>query len=290
VDPKTLLAYAAVILTGGIAAVINSLAGGGTFLTFPALTGLAGLSEKVANMTSTVGLWPGTVASLAAAKEDLNQIPRSLLRTFAIISFAGGLAGSLLLIYTSNNTFRLVIPWLLGFATVLFGFSKPIAAWAASHGAHAGHTSKRWTFLVALLQLGVAIYGGYFGAGIGVLMLAGLSFAGLENLHQVNAMKVFLNCIINLITLVVFVLCPLFLRTGDSINWPLAIGMAILSAVGGFVGMKLARKMKPAKLRLVILTIGILLTCVYFYKGYLPQPPSQRGTAAFLMWHSRPRL
>jgi uncharacterized protein len=267
----SLLCYPAVILTGGIAAAINSMAGGGTFLTFPALTGLARLSEKVANMTSTVGLWPGTASSIYAAREDFKKIPRATIITFGIISFFGGILGSLLLIFTTNQTFRLVIPWLLAFATVVFAFSKPISRWAQNHGAHAGHNSFKWTTFVGLIQLGIAIYGGYFGAGIGVLMLAGLSFAGLESLHQVNALKVLLNSIINAITILIFIAAPFLSKSPDRIDWSYAAGMAVAAAIGGFVGMQIARKMKPDKLRLLILAVGILLTAVYFYKGYFAQ-------------------
>jgi uncharacterized membrane protein YfcA len=118
-----------------------------------------------------------------------------------------------------------------------------------------------------MIQFAVAVYGGYFGAGIGVLMLAGLSFAGLETLNQINALKVLLNAIINGITIAVFVTAP-FLSIPDRIHWPIALGMGVFAAIGGFVGMKIARNMKPAKLRMVILTIGVLLTLIYFYRGY----------------------
>jgi hypothetical protein len=271
-DPLSpLLIYPLVIATAGIAAAVNSMAGGGTFLTFPALTGIARLSEKVANMTSTLGLWPGAGSSIYAAREDFKKIPRKMIVIFGIVSFIGGLAGSLLLIYTSNTTFKLVIPWLLAFATVVFGFSKPISRWAASHGAHAGHTSTRWTVIIALIQFIIAIYGGYFGAGIGVLMLAGLSFAGLESLHLINTLKVCLSAIINCTSATIFICLPImpFLHDSpDHIVWPLAGGMAGAAVVGGFLGMKFARRLKQDKLRAIILSIGILLTLIYFYKGY----------------------
>src|SRR4051812_25600050 len=148
-----------VSLASFVAAAINSIAGGGTFFTFPALTGLAHLSEKVANMTSTIGLWPGSAASIVAAKGEYGRIPRGMLWLFGIISLAGGIVGAVLLRMTSTETFRLVIPWLLLFATVIFAFSKRIARWA---GRKHGDKSLKWTLVVALVQFAVAIYGGYF--------------------------------------------------------------------------------------------------------------------------------
>jgi uncharacterized protein len=263
-DP--LLPQLAVIATAAIAGAVNSIAGGGTFLTFPALTGLAKLTEKAANMTSTVGLWPGSAASVVAARSEFRTIPRSMLLTFGLMSFLGGTAGSLLLIFTSNHTFRLVIPWLLLFATIVFAFSKPIARWA---GRKHGDRSLKWTLFVAAIQLFVAIYGGYFGAGIGVLMLAGLSFAGLDSIHQMNALKVLLATIINGIAVIIFLTASLLTASpADRIHWPLALGMVLASIAGGFTGMHFARKIKPDNLRLIILSIGSLLTAAYFYNVY----------------------
>jgi len=253
-----------------VAGAVNSIAGGGTFLTFPTLTGVARLSEKIANMTSTIGLWPGSAAGVVAAAPEFRRLPRGMAISYGIISLLGGIIGSLLLLQTSTHTFKLVIPWLLAFATVIFAFSKPIARWA---GRKHGDRSFKWTLFVGLVQLVVAIYGGYFGAGIGVLMLAGLSFAGLDDIHQMNALKVLLATIINGVAAFIFLVGPLLFahRSGAelAIDWPLALLMAVASSVGGFLGMAYARKIKPGSLRLGILSIGVILTCVYFAKAYL---------------------
>ena len=263
---NNLLSYFSVIVTAALAGAINSVAGGGTFLTFPALTGLARLTEKAANMTSTVGLWPGSAASIAAARAEFRAIPRSMLLAFGVMSLLGGAAGSLLLIFTSDQTFRLAIPWLLLFATVIFAFSKPIARWA---GRKHGERSRKWTLLVAAVQLVVAIYGGYFGAGIGVLMLAGLSFAGLDSIHQMNALKVLLATLINGVAVIIFIIASaMSASASDRIHWPLAAGMVIASIAGGFTGMHFSRKVPQNTLRLLILIIGSLLTAAYFYKVY----------------------
>src|SRR4029079_1977417 len=155
-----------------LAAAVNSIAGGGTFLTFPTLVGVGGLTDKVANMTSTLGLWPGSAASIYAARKDIASVPRRMALAYSLISLVGGTAGAVLLrYYTSTQTFRLVIPWLLAFATIVFAFSKPSGLGA---GWQHGHRTLGWTVFVGFVQLVVAVYGGYFGAGIGVLMLAGL--------------------------------------------------------------------------------------------------------------------
>jgi uncharacterized membrane protein YfcA len=246
-----------VSLVSFVAAAVNAIAGGGTFLTFPALTGIARLSEKVANMTSTIGLWPGAAASVVAAKDEFRRLPRGMLIAFSIISLLGGALGSWLLIETSVAAFRLVIPWLLAFATVVFAFSKPIARWA---GRKHGHRSLKWTIFVGFVQFGVAVYGGYFGAGIGVLMLAGLAFAGLDDIHQMNGLKVLLAALINGISVVVFAFYP--------IRWDVAGLMAVASIAGGFLGMVAARKVKADQLRLVILGIGVALSTYYFWNAY----------------------
>jgi uncharacterized membrane protein YfcA len=240
-----------------VASAVNAIAGGGTFITFPSLTGFMGMSDKLANMTSTVGLWPGSASSVVAAKDDLRTVPRGMLWLYTVISLIGGTAGAILLRVTPEHSFKLVIPWLLAFATVIFAFSKPIARWA---GRQHGDRSLKWTLFVGALQLVVAVYGGYFGAGIGVLMIAGLSFAGLDHLNQMNALKVLLATVINGVASIIF----LFGR----INWTVAIVMAAASIVGGVLGMAWARRVPQPVLRGMILAIGITLTAVYFWKNY----------------------
>ncbi len=253
-------------LSAALAGAINAIAGGGTFLTFPALVSLAGLTEKSANITSTVGLWFGSASSIAAAKNDIAKLPRNMVKLYSAISLLGGTAGALLLVFTRNETFRYAIPWLLAFATLLFAFSKPIARWA---GRKHGDRSFKWTLFVGFIQFFVAVYGGYFGAGIGVLMLASLAFAGLDSIHQMNALKALLATLINGAAALVFVLYSLFTATSsEKVHWPLAIAMALLALLGGYYGMKLARKINPQSLRHIILGIALSLTIIYFKKAY----------------------
>lgn len=252
------MALLVVAIAAFVAGLVNAVAGGGTFLMFPTLTEFAGLNQKIANMTSTDGLWPGSAASVVAAWKDFGRIPRGMLVAFCIISLIGGILGALLLMRGSSKSFELVIPWLLAFATLIFGFSKPIARWA---GRQHGHRTVGWTIIVACVQFFIAIYGGYFGAGAGVLMLAGLAFAALDDIHQMNALKVLMQTIINGAAAVLF----FFSR---QVDWKAVGVMAIASTAGGFLGMRIARRIRQEQLRAVILAIGVILTGVYFAKNY----------------------
>jgi len=247
-----------ILIVAFFAAMTNALAGGGTFMSFPALTGLGRLTEKAANMTSTIGLWPGQASSVYAAQRDLKRVPRGMAVVFGVISLIGGIIGAMLLRTTSTKAFGQIIPWLLLFATLIFAFSKPIARWA---GRGHGGRSRGWTTFVAFLQLAIAIYGGYFGAGMSILMLAGLSFAGLDDMHQLNGMKVLLATIANGVAALIFVMSPL-------VQWRLALPMAIFAAAGGFLGIAISRRVPQTMLRAVVLIIAIALTAVYFVKAY----------------------
>ena len=252
--------YLVIPLVAFLAGMTNAIAGGGTFFTFPVLTAprLGGLSDLAANVTSTIGIWPGSAASVWAAKQELKRLPVRMAVAFSIISVVGAVIGALLLLNTPERAFSLLVPWLLLFATVIFGFSKPIARWA---GRQHGHRTLGWTIFVGVIQLVVAVYGGYFGAGIGILMLAGLSFAGLDDIHQMNAMKVLLQTSINGVAAVIFLFSP-------DLHWEYALPMAAMSAVGGFLGVAVARRMPQDVLRAVILVIAVIVTVLYFVKNY----------------------
>jgi uncharacterized protein len=254
----SLWVWIALLAAAGIAGAVNALAGGGTFLTFPMLVGAGGLTEWSANATNTLALWPGSASSVYAATHNVRKLPRGILISYCIISAIGGLIGAYLLIHTPPADFKKIIPWLLAFATVIFAFSKPIARWA---GRHHGKPTVGWTIIVGIIQLFVATYGGYFGAGMGVLMMAGLAFSGLEDIHHANALKAIMATIINVAATVLFVFVP------GMIAWKFAIPMAITAIIGGFLGMRLANRINPAALRGIILATGVVLTVVYFYRS-----------------------
>lgn len=260
------------ILAAFGAGVMNSIAGGGTFLTLPMLI-FTGVPAKIANATSTVALWPGSVASVYGYLPELKaQRGR---RPLFVISFIGGLIGALLLLATGESTFRLLIPWLLLVATVLFGFGPTITR-RLRRGAAAVPDVGQLTASTMIMQFAIAVYGGYFGAGIGILMLAALALSGMEDLHAMNGLKNGLATAINGIAVVTFIvmdLLPLpsfipWIKNDDVLWWPQVAVMIVASIAGGIAGVKLARWLPTRVTRGVILTIGIVLTAAFFYRTY----------------------
>ena len=247
-----------VALMALVAGMVNAVAGGGTFIVFPTLTGVSGLTEKAANIACTIGLWPGSASSVIAARKQAMSLSPRILSLYAVLCLAGGTLGAILLQKTSDHSFDLLIPWLLAFATLVFALGKRVAAWVRRTEAH---PSTSWIAFSACVQFIIAIYGGYFGAGIGVLTLAGLSVTGLGDLHQLNALKVVLSTCTNLAAAVIFLFGP--------VPWHEVGVLAAASTVGGFSGMVVAQRMSQTLLRGIILTVGIGLTGFYFWKSYI---------------------
>jgi uncharacterized membrane protein YfcA len=177
---------------------------------------------------------------------------------YSTLCLIGGTLGSLLFLSTSARTFSLVIPWLLAFATTVFMFGQQISKWAGREG-QKPH-SHGWILFVGGIQFMVAVYGGYFGAGIGVLTLAGLSLSGIGDLREINSLKVLLSTATNLSAAVVFLFGP--------VPWHYVVPMAIASTLGGLVGMIGAQRLPQNVLRAMISAIAILLTVAYFWKTY----------------------
>lgn len=251
------LEWAGLLAAAFAGGAVNSVAGGGTFLTFPMLI-LTGMPSVAANATNTMALWPGSIASMAAYRHELRAHVTHLKR-YAVLSFLGGLVGSLLLLYTPETIFSALVPWLLLGATVIFAGGPRVTAWLRLHAdtPHA-HGPARQIFL-GVLQFSIAVYGGYFGAGIGILMLAMLQLYGLQNLHEMNGIKTFLATIINGITVSIFALAGI-------IVWPVALAMMAAAILGGYCGATYARRMNPVFLRRGIIAIGVVLS-VYFWVG-----------------------
>jgi uncharacterized membrane protein YfcA len=245
-----------------VAAVVNAVAGGGTFLLFPTLTGVAGLTEKAANIASTIGLFPGSATSAVAARHQLAKLPRRIVVSYVLVCLLGGTIGAELLKHTTEKTFHYVIPWLLLFATVVFSMGKRISRWAGREAAMAGSHghSAGWAIFVGAVQFLLSIYGGYFGAGMSILTLAGLSLVGLGDIKQVNVLKMLLAACTNLTAAILFVFGP--------VAWQYAGPMAISAAVGGYVGMHAAQRLSQAVLRGTIIVIASLLTAAFFWKVY----------------------
>jgi uncharacterized protein len=243
------------VLLFGVAMVggaINSVAGGGSFVTFPALL-FAGVPAVPANATSTIALWPGSVASVLAYRRELRDVRRELL-PMGVASLAGGLGGSVLLLRTSDRTFVLLIPWLLLFATVLFSFGGPLAK-RLSHGAQAPLA------LATAAQLVVSVYGGYFGGGIGIMMLAILSVLGMADIHRMNALKALLGALINGVAVVAFVVA-------GAVAWTPGVVMIAGGVTGGYAGAAIARRVDPKHVRWMVLGVAWTMTAYFFVHTY----------------------
>lgn len=246
----------ALVLCGAAAAggALNSVAGGGSFFTFPALI-LAGVPPVAANATSTVALWPGSLASAAAYRQDLRKL-RRLLLPMGLASLVGGGLGAWLLLHTRDETFARIVPWLLLIATTLLASSGPLTralrTLAQPQPEHA-------PVLLTLSQLLIALYGGYFGGGMGILMLAGLALHGLQDIHAMNGLKSLLGVLINGVAVVMFV-------AAGAVHWPQALVMIAGAALGGYFGAALAKRVPAARVRWLAVAVGAVLTVVFFWK------------------------
>ncbi|MBA3946137.1 MAG: sulfite exporter TauE/SafE family protein [Herpetosiphonaceae bacterium] len=240
-----------------IAGALNAVGGGGSFFTVPTLL-IVGLDARIANATSTVALWPGSIASVGAYRRELQQ-QGGLVRLLAGISLIGGLIGALLLLKTPSNVFKAMLPYLLLVATILFALSPRINRYVRRDQASNAPSTRGQRVWVIFLQLIISIYGGFFGGGIGILMLATLGLMGLTNIHEMNAVKTVLAMLINGIAVVTFVVAHL-------VNWPVALLMAVAAIVGGYGGAAFARRIKPAYVRSFVIATGFVMS-LYLFLG-----------------------
>ena len=246
------VAFAAAFLAGAI----NSIAGGGTLVSFPALIWL-GLGSVTANATSTVAIRPGTVGSLWGYRHEMVSAERRMY-LLVIPSLIGGISGALLLRWTPTATFDRLVPFLILFATLLFMAQERVQR--ALRTAHPElHRSTKWLVGATLFQLAVGLYGGYFGAGIGILMLAALSIIGLTDIHQMNSLKVLFAMCINGIAAVYFVAARM-------IYWPYVILMVVAAIAGGYWGAGTARRLGTTAVRRIVIGIGFAMALSLFVK------------------------
>ncbi|HEY0098105.1 MAG TPA: sulfite exporter TauE/SafE family protein [Pyrinomonadaceae bacterium] len=240
-----------------IAGMINSIAGGGTLLTFPTLIWL-GLDPKEANATSTVALWPGLVGGLFGFRRELEK-SRPLLIRLGITSFFGGAVGAALLIRTPSETFARLVPFLIFFATLLFMAQEPITRWLRLEATPAAGRQRGWWTGAILFQFCAAVYGGYFGAGNGILMLAALGLLGISDIHRANGLKNFLGLTLNSVAVVAFALSGL-------VRWTPALLMAAGAIMGGYYGAEIARKLGRTFVRRAVVLIGLTIGCLMLWR------------------------
>jgi hypothetical protein len=247
---------AALMAAGFVAGVMNSIAGGGTLVTFPALV-FSGLPSVIANATSTVALLPAALSSAAGYRQQVRSVVRWL-KVFAPVSLLGGLVGGILLVRTPSNVFDWLVPFLILFATILFMANNAVARFFGNRvqvsGEETGGRTRLWP---VAFQFCVALYGGYFGAGIGILMLASLGLQGFKDVHEMNALKVILGFLINVVAALYFIMSGL-------IVWWSAGVMAVGTILGGYAGAHFAQRIPQSAVRRVITAIGLIIAAVMF--------------------------
>ncbi len=248
-----LLAVAAAFLAGGV----NSVAGGGTLITFPTLFGL-GLPAIAANTTSTVAIWPGSLGSMWGFRREIRTIPPAM-RWLAVPSVLGGLLGALLLRSTSSAVFERLVPFLILFATLLFTVQAPIQRRLKA----APHTGRargwKWMACALLAQFAVGVYGGYFGAGMSIMMLTALAFMGMEDILQMSALTSLLSFCTNGVASLLFAFSHM-------VVWPYVFAMMAAAIVGGYSAAGLARRIGKVVVRRFVIAVGFTIAVVLFIK------------------------
>lgn len=243
--------FVLLFLAGIIAGIMNAVAGGGTFTSFPALV-FTGVSPVVANATSTVAALPGYLAATIGFRREISKLDGAPLRKLSIWTMIGGAAGSALLLISSKQTFALLVPLLLLLATVVFYWSEPVRLLAA-----------RWQTVVTPFGLGtllpVAIYGGYFNGGLGIILLALFAMWGMRDLHQMNGMKSWLSFVLSLMALAIF-------AVAGRIVWGPAAIMSVGTIMGGYAGPAISRRIPLRILRLLIAAVGFSMSAICYWR------------------------
>jgi uncharacterized membrane protein YfcA len=255
VSPAQLATLVAASFGGG---VMNAMAGGGTILTYPALLWL-GESAVTANATSTVALWPGAVSSLFGYRRDVLQ-HKGWLKTLFLPSLVGGALGAALLLMTPSKSFQKMAPFLILFATFLFMLRGVVSRFVGTEHGGDARTPGRLGVAIAF-QFAVAIYGGYFGAGIGILMLAVLGFLGMSDIHAANGLKNFFGACINGVAAAYFIV-------RGAVDWRAAIVMIIGATLGGYAGARFAKRIGQGPARAAVIVIGFLVAGILLWESF----------------------
>lgn len=246
------------VVAGLLAGVMNAVAGGGTFLTFPSLV-FIGIPSVAANQTSTIAVFPGQCASFWAYRKILAAQTRTVV-VLGVTSLLGGAVGAIILLNTSTPAFDLLVPWLLLGATLMFAFGNRVRRHLGMRLAGAsGEIGRDALIKAAALQLIIGIYGGFYGAGAGMLELAVLDMLGLENIHLANALKVILTTAFNTLAVVIFVAV-------GKIYWTAALIVGTATIVGGYGGAWTAQRLPQAWVRGFVIVVGATMTIYFFLR------------------------
>lgn len=249
-DASWLLATAAFV-----AGVLNAIAGGGSFLTFPALV-FAGVPPIVANATSALAVSPGYLGSTLGFRAELAQLPRRRLRNEMLTAAAGGVTGACLLLMTPAAVFRGIVPWLLLFATALFVMGPWLARRQVAASGQA-YPAQRWR---GVGLAGVAVYGGYFNGGLGILLMALYTVTGEKDLHTTNALKNLNSLVLSVVSVVTFALA-------GAIAWGPATLMMVAATAGGYAGARWSKRLPVAWVRALVVITGLTMSGVFFWRG-----------------------
>jgi uncharacterized protein len=242
---------------GALGGALNSVAGGGSFIAFPALL-FTGVPPIPANATNTIALWTGAAASGGAYRKRLD-VARRVMVPLLTASLVGGVIGAILLLKTPAHTFMRVLPWLTLGATLLFAFGKKLAG---RRGSVIEHEASRGALVATtFFQFCVAIYGGYFGGGMGIVMLAMLAALGMTDIHAMNALKSVMGFVINGVAVVTFVVA-------GAVYWKHGIIMILGGIAGGYLGAHYAMKMPQSWIRWFVVLVGAGMTAYFFWKSY----------------------
>jgi uncharacterized membrane protein YfcA len=240
-----------------LAGAMNAVAGGGSFISFPTLL-FTGVPPVPSNATNTVALWTGLACSGGAFRHHL-KVRRAVLVSLVLVSLVGGIAGAILLIRTPAHTFMRVLPWLMLAATLLFIFGGKLIKSSEVTVAH--DTSSRAIALACCFQLLVAVYGGYFGGGMGIVILAMLTAFGMADIHEMNALKIVLSSATNGVAVIVFI-------ASRAVYWPQALVMIVGAAIGGYFGAHYSLRLPRSWVRAFVIVIGCGMTVYFFVRVY----------------------
>jgi uncharacterized membrane protein YfcA len=249
------LHYIWLVAASTIAGVMNAMAGGGSFLSFPAMLGM-GVLPVQANATNTVALWPGQLTSLATLRGDVRK---DLLPTIAVASVLGGALGAEVLLHTAQRTFMHMIPWLMLVGTVIFAISGPVSKWLRRRAKHADAEPYIPRAALACALFPVCFYIGYFGAGSGFMVMTIFALFGMEKMHTLNALKVVATLLANLCAIITFIF-------QGAIVWHFCVVSMVFAAFGGWVGARFARRVNGDVLRAIVVVTGCVIAAYFFWR------------------------
>lgn len=249
--PEPILAYSILLAAAFFAGALNAMAGGGSFLTLPALI-FAGVPPVAANATGTVALLPGYISGAYGFRREIRPLEGTSVWWLSAMGLLGGLLGASLLLLTPDALFRAIVPWLLLAATALFAFGRQLASLLARLQLHG-----RAPMLIGLFL--ICVYGGYFNGGMGILLLAHLALFGMTSLNAMNGIKNLLSAVLTSIAVVAY-------AVGGAVYWPQALAMMVAATAGGYAGAYFARRIPAPALKAGIVAVGLVMSAVFFVR------------------------